>query len=58
MTIGYKQLFALVLLVMLGFDLELFDDSVLHPRARTKYPLLHLTIGDPDSGDTLQFEKD
>ena len=41
-----------------GFALELFDDSALHPRSRTKYPLLHLTIGDPDSGDALQFEKD
>ena len=41
-----------------GFDLELFDDSALHPHSKTKYPLLHLTIGDPDSGDAVQFEKD
>ena len=41
-----------------GFDLELFDDSSLQFHSKTKYPLLHLTIGDPDSGDALQFEKD
>jgi hypothetical protein len=41
-----------------GFDLELFDDSMLHAHSNTKYPLLHLTIGDPDMGDAVQFEKD
>jgi len=38
--------------------LELFDDSMLRRHSSTKYPLLHLTIGDPDSGNALQFEKD
>ena len=41
-----------------GFDLELFDDSALPKHSATRYPLLHLTIGDPDSGDALQFERD
>ncbi len=41
-----------------GFQLELFDDSKLHAHSNTKYPLLHLTIGDPDSGDAVHFERD
>jgi hypothetical protein len=40
-----------------GLQLELFDDSKLHVHSNTKYPLLHLIIGDPDSGDAVQFEK-
>lgn len=42
----------------LGFGLELFDDSIMPWHSAAKYPLLHLSIGDPDSGDALQFEKD
>ncbi len=41
-----------------GLDLELFDDSITPWHSAAKYPLLHLTIGDPDSGEALQFEKD
>lgn len=40
------------------FAFELFDDSASPFHSQAKYPLLHLTIGDPDSGDALQFEKD
>lgn len=40
-----------------GFQLNLFDDSLLHWRSHRKYPVLHLTVGDPDSGDALQFQR-
>ena len=40
-----------------GFELHLFDDSLMHFRSHRKYPFLNLTIGDPDSGDALQFER-
>lgn len=40
-----------------GFQLNLFDDSLLHWRSHREYPVLHLTVGDPDSGDALQFQR-
>ena len=40
------------------YVLALFDDSASPFHSHANYPLLHLTIGDPDSGDAVQFEKD
>ena len=41
-----------------GFYINLLDDSLLPWHSHGKYPLLHLSIGDPDSGDALQFQRE